>query len=185
MEPFRARCFEVVPSNRGIIVAGAPIGSPHYVSKFNMDLMDKVKAYIDRVAKICRAPVVTTGCRLYYIIRKCVMPHVNDFLRVCPPEGNAGAARMFDDMVRDRIVAILNIRKFLPHERTEESISLGGAGLVSIQESRKAAYVGSFALVASRMAEIAPEICQPQNLLKWDAYRQYAALSKSFRETLS
>jgi hypothetical protein len=52
---------------------------------------------------------------------------------------------------------------------------------VSIQESRKAAYVGSFALVASHMAVIAPEICQPQNLLKWDTYRQCAALFEEFQ----
>jgi hypothetical protein len=116
MLPFRQRGFEVVPPSRGIIVAGAPVGSNHFLSQFHMELVDKVKAQIDSVT-ICRVPAVLSGCRLqttYFLIRKCVMTQLNYYLRVCPPESNIGAARDLDHMVLDRMVAILGVRKFLP-----------------------------------------------------------------------
>jgi hypothetical protein len=51
---------------------------------------------------------------------------------------------------------------------------------MSIQDTRKAAFVGSFALVAHHMANIAPEICEPDTLSRWEAYRQYSENLEEF-----
>jgi hypothetical protein len=85
-----------------------------------------------------------------------------------------GAARDLDNMILDRLIAILGIRKHYPNEHTDEfqqfrrrfqlPISLGGA-LHVCQGTRKAAFfVGSFALAAHPIALVAPGICQPEVL---------------------
>jgi hypothetical protein len=121
------------------------------------------------VADICRVPGMVEGNRLqttYFLIRKCVLTQITYFNRVCPPECNLGAAREMDKMMIDKISSLLQIQKYLPSPESEEyahyqqrfqlPISMGGDGFISMQSSRAAAYVGSFALVAHHMALIHP-----------------------------
>jgi hypothetical protein len=62
---FEGRGFEIVPPSKGIIVAGAPVGSPHFISNFHFQLIDKIRSEIERVADICRVPSIVEGNKLF------------------------------------------------------------------------------------------------------------------------
>jgi hypothetical protein len=127
--------------NEGVVVLGAPIGSPTFVKAFVRATPIKLVGALERVLLMKSAQ-----CRVL-LLRYCAVPKINFLLRAVPPSLLSEEAREYDKVILHFLALFQGFGSEHPIWRQLVSlpIGLGGVGLTSASASAPFAYTASAA----------------------------------------
>lgn len=127
--------------DEGLVLLGAPIGSPTFVKDFVRAAPRDLESALQRVLRM-----KSTQCRVL-LLRYCAVPKINFLLRVVPPSLSSEVAKIHDDVILHFLGLFQGFCSEKPSWRHLVSlpIDLGGVGLTSASASAPFAYTASVA----------------------------------------
>ena len=160
----------------GVIVVGSPIGTPEYEKSKCMEKVREIEAQIEKLTKTVNLASTFKGHSSqwqYHVYRRLLQPQFAHIIRTVSPDNVTEAAEEFDKIIRDRFAVITGLKQRLTgatererkrvEQQTTLPISRGGFGFSNMKAAARAAYVGSFALVAPLMTDTHPAIKSMEN----------------------
>ena len=161
--------FEVIPPEKGIVIAGGPIGSDQFcIDYFNkkahkiVDTMKVLKQMKSNPTGYTAASAQTAT----FLLRMCPAQSFIYCLRVGLPEHTKEAARIIDSAIFHNFFTLTDLIDLLPPDGTEQNgtirgstflnLGRGGSGYGSSELMRKALYMGSVAQTAMKVGELVP-----------------------------
>ena len=189
--------LEVIPPEKGLIIAGCPMGSDEYVREELNNIVNGIKSQLDRL-QTAASPVSSKPKQdihtLYCILKYCIASQFNHVLRSCPPSLTASAATKLDDISIKFLSKITNTEEAINNLTNEEKLNVinkiflpsskAGMGITSSLKVAKAAYVGSICISAHWMNKIISHLSIQEETLLLPTFREYNDIINEFRETM-
>jgi len=168
-----------VPSEEGIIVCGAPVGSLRFQREYVLAKVDqKVKREIDQLKQVMLTPngeLKKENQCIYQIIRLCVPSQLTFLFRTCTPDVTEDAAKRLDELITEFLIILFNARPYFQEMNQDEKkifvkriqlqFSKGGLGITPSEAIVGAAFVGSITLTFQYISSLIPDLKErwPEN----------------------
>jgi len=144
---------ELVSSQQGLLILGAPVGSKDYQQQY---WKDKVTTEHKALAEALDAKVSSTQIRML-LLRQCMIPMSNFMARTTPPDLVSEAAAEHDKVIRQVLAGMCD-----SHHGIDDTmwlgaslpLRLGGLGLIRTEDCAPIAYLASTASCAERISSL-------------------------------
>ena len=130
------------PNNEGVVVLGAPIGSPDFEERICKQKANEIIEQMELLDTALRSPsgfVHSQIQTIYALVRLCCPQQFNYLLRTCPPSSTLASAKLLDTAIQKFIFSITDSMQYLHPPNTKEmeivlkrlfgSIRCGGMGM--------------------------------------------------------
>jgi len=186
---------EYVPSEEGIIVCGAPVGSLRFQREYiKAKVENGIKSQLDQLKQVFLTPngeLKKENQTIYQIVRMCVPSQLTFLFRTCTPDVTSEAARSLDSMITDFLILLFNARPFVQDMNRDEQrifvkrlqlqFSKGGLGITPSEAIVGAAFVGSITLCFQYMTTLIPNLklgWQESNSRSFNLFIEHLNLGK-------
>ena len=149
-------------SRKGAVVGGIAVGSDEFKASHTSDVVDGLLEKLGDLAiakQERRAPHFNSAQALATLIRAVICPGASHLIRGHDPRAIRGVCRKFDDATFGYFLRLCNIRgeSGTPLDNTARTrfflpLTLGGFGMMSMEETANAAFVGQWACSAARLS---------------------------------
>jgi hypothetical protein len=145
---------EMERPEEGVVVLGVPIGSEAFTTAAVRAKLEIHVQHLDTLPQLRDSQVALPMLTRCYVQRPSYLART-----VAPLPAEIGLFRAFDERMLQEFASILAHPSFsspehsLAQSQVRLPISMGGVGLRSVAETAPAAFLGGWALVASRVAE--------------------------------
>jgi Reverse transcriptase (RNA-dependent DNA polymerase) len=194
--------FTYVPTEQGIEVCGAPIGSRQFMTEFvNRVVNESIRKQLDDMRRVFLTPngqIKKENQTVFQIVRMCVPSQLTYLLRTCDPDLTQDAARMLDSILDDFLVLLFDCQGHLHDMTLEEKqvlvkrihlkFSRGGLGITPSATIAGAAFVGSITLCFNYLTTIVPNIKDSwarDDIRSYNLFQRYLAIGQALCPSLN
>jgi hypothetical protein len=177
--------IQIVDPRGGVIVAGVPIGTKFFMTSYCLGKVDTIINTMKQVERIVKEPSFESSCQLqttFYLARVSFQQQLGYWLRCTPPDQTLPAANLLDTRMVEFILNIMRLEDYRPERTVTRSpiserlflpLRMGGNGFTSAKATRISAYLGSVALSAKIIGDIAPHLKTEAGTQPWPSLVQF------------
>ena len=119
--------LQIIPSSDGIHVAGAPIGSPSFVTEHLSETVHNIKQQLAKYIDITQSQFSSKkhdSQTLHAIMRKCISSQFTYLLRCCKPSDSKNAAEHLDEALFTFFIHCIDAQKEVEKLNEQELIRI-------------------------------------------------------------
>jgi hypothetical protein len=182
----------VAVATEGIVVVGVPVGTDGFETQHVEGKVTEIEAQMPAILGLARHPKTPARGHLqgvYNMVRLCMIPQLNYWLRTVEPRLIQAAATRLDNSAAKLVADMAQLgmdtttaEGMLMRRRIQLPVSRGGMGLGSARLIKDAAYIGAWCLSGPVVRQLAPQVADAGDSPAAELVRPLAELHKCLQQ---